>query len=389
MAIVERRLKSGRVVYWVKFSFRGKAIWERSGTNARAAAALEAERKREVTAGTYRRDSSPRTSVETWFERWFAERTNRTVDNDIALVDRHVLSRAWFAKLTLRDSHPRHVLRLVEEMRKEKHLGEKSISTVIGIVLACLRRATFEGLVFEVFDLPRGTLRRKTAPQNRRKPYSREEVAAILRHAHPRPDDSVWLALAFFTGMREGEICGRRWRDWDRSARPLSALSVHSQYDDQPLKGDDRDMARPRTVPVHSKLDEILAWWWSEGFDLVHARKPAAEDFIVPRIDGTNHTKNSGYKLFQRALEAAGVQNRSLHSTRHTFISIARSNGARPDVLEPVTHNASGDTIDDYTTFEWRALCEAVACVDYGVDPIANRAVLELQSLDSNQGPGG
>ena len=124
MAIVERKLRSGRVVYWVKFSFRGKAIWERSGTNARAAAALEAQRKREVAAGTYRPDSSSHISVETWFERWFAERKNRTVDNDIALVDRHVLSRAWFAKLALRDSHPRHVLRIVEEMRKEERLGE-------------------------------------------------------------------------------------------------------------------------------------------------------------------------------------------------------------------------------------------------------------------------
>lgn len=389
MAIIERKLKSGRIVYWVKFSFRGKVIWERSGTNARAAAALEAQRKREVSAGTYRPDSSPQTTVETWFERWFSERTNRTVDNDIALVDRHVLSRAWFAKLTLRDSHSRYVLRLVEEMRKDGQLGEKSIATVIGIVLACLRRATFEGLAFETFELPKGTLTRRTAPGNRRKPYPREDVAAIFRFAHPRPDECVWLALAFYTGMREGEICGRRWRDWDRSARPHTALCVHSQYDDQPLKGDDREKTRPRVVPVHVQLEKVLAWWWEEGFELVHARKPTVDEFIVPQLDGTNHTKSSGYKLFQRALAAAGVVNRSLHSTRHTFVSIARSNGARKDVLERVTHNASGETIDDYTTFEWRTLCEAVACVDYGVDPIANRAVFGLQSLDSNQGPGG
>lgn len=385
MAVVQRKLRGGRVVYWVKFVHLGKDVWERSGSDKRAAKALDAQRKREVAAGTYRPGSSSATTVKTWFERWLAGRTNRTVENDRALVERHVLGRDWFNALPLRDAHRRHVLQLVEEMRREKRLGEKSIATVIGVVLACLRRAEFEGLAFDKFDLPRGTLTRKTAPGNRRKPYQRDEVSKILGHGYQRPDVRVFLALLFYTGMREGEVCGRRWRDLDRSPSPLAALSVHSQYDDQPLKGDDRDITRPRMVPVHPELQEILEAWRTDGFELVHCRKPTPEDFIVPQSDGTNHTKSSGYKLFQRALVAAGVANRSLHSTRHTFVSIARSNGARPDVLERVTHNASGETIDDYTTFEWRALCEAVARVDFDVDPIANRAVFGLQSLDSKQ----
>jgi len=41
-----------------------------------------------------------------------------------------------------------------------------------------------------------------------------------------------------------------------------------------------------------------------------------------------------------------------VHSTRH----------CRRAAL---THNASGETIDDYTTFEWHALCAAVVCVDF------------------------
>src|SRR5690242_7609997 len=126
MAVVQRKLRGGRVVYWVKFVHLGKDVWERSGHDKRAAQALDAQRKREVKAGTYRAESSTAATVGTWFDRWFETRTNRTVDNDRALVDRHVLSREWFSKLPLRDSHRRHALRLVEEMRAEPHLGEKS-----------------------------------------------------------------------------------------------------------------------------------------------------------------------------------------------------------------------------------------------------------------------
>jgi len=49
------------------------------------------------------------------------------------------------------------------------------------------------------------------------------------------------------------------------------------------------------------------------------------------------------------------------------MISAARSNRARGDVLEQITHNARGAIIDVYTAWEWPALCEAVNCLK--VDP--------------------
>jgi hypothetical protein len=59
-----------------------------------------------------------------------------------------------------------------------------------------------------------------------------------------------------------------------------------------------------------------------------------------------------------------------VHDTRYTFISLARRDGARKDVLERITHNATGDVVDRYTTFDWAPLCEAVACLRLSLDPI-------------------
>jgi integrase len=391
MAIVRRKLRNGKVSYWIKFSHNGKDVWEKGGTTERAAKALEAQRKREVAAGTYMRERTGRVTMSGWLADFFAKRTNRTVANDRALIERHVLSLEWFGELAVQEMRPRHLVRLVEDMRAAGRLGEKSISTVMGVVMLAVRTAHVEDLLSDMPVLPRGMLRRKTAPGNKRKPYQRHEVHAILTCPELRPDYRVFAALAFYTGMREGEVCGRRWRDLDAKASPLAALSVHSQYNDQPLKGDERDISRPRAIPVHPELWTILHEWAATGFELVHCRKPTRDDFIVPQASGANHTKSSGYKMFQRILKTAGITNRSLHSTRHAFISIARSCGARADVLERVTHNAAGETIDDYTTFEWQSLCEAVSVlrVDATVDPIANRAALQLQSLDSNQGESG
>ena len=48
---------------------------------------------------------------------------------------------------------------------------------------------------------------------------------------------------------------------------------------------------------------------------------------------------------------------------RRTFITHARSGGARPDVLKWATHGPSGDIIDIYTSMPWEPLCEAVSCL--------------------------
>jgi hypothetical protein len=59
---------------------------------------------------------------------------------------------------------------------------------------------------------------------------------------------------------------------------------------------------------------------------------------------------------------ALGIPGRRVHDTRDTFISLARRDGARKDVLERITHNATGDIVDRYTTFDWapfvRSRCE-------------------------------
>jgi len=387
MAVVPRELKNGKITYYATFTWNGRTVWERSGSSKREATTLEAQRWREVENGTYAPDAprGSRTNVEAWFTYFFTTRHNRALDNEISAIEHHVLSVPWFARMRLAEIEPRHCLKLVEHMRAQGRIGSKMIAIVYGVLRQAFLRAVFEGVIdSDPTVLPRGTIKWKS--RNKRRPYSREDVRALLSDTRIPRDIRTFLAIAFYTGMREGEICGRRWRDWLRDWEPLTSLRVHTQYEDQPLKTDDEEMARPRSVPVHPELEEILRAWWSEGFEFVYLRKPTLDDFIVPHRKLGMHSKSSGYKAFRRALDVVGVENRTLHATRNTFISIARSNGADKDVVETVTHNSKGDQIDDYTTFEWLAVCRAVALFDVSVDPNRTRAFLELQRQDSNRG---
>jgi hypothetical protein len=46
---------------------------------------------------------------------------------------------------------------------------------------------------------------------------------------------------------------------------------------------------------------------------------------------------------------------------RRTFVTLARTDGARKDVLERITHGPRGDIVDLYTSLPWGLLCDEVS----------------------------
>ena len=64
------------------------------------------------------------------------------------------------------------------------------------------------------------------------------------------------------------------------------------------------------------------------------------------------------------------------------MISAARSSGARGDVLELMTHNAKGEVIDAYTSWEWSTLCDEITKLEVDLQP-ANLIVLPVAKRET------
>jgi len=132
------------------------------------------------------------------------------------------------AACAIEDARPPHFLRLVKELRAktrevdgDRLLSEKSIANVLGTLRTMFGEAHFnEVIVGNPCVLPRKTLKRRSKA---RAPYSGREVLALLSD---KVDVTrrVFVWLAFYTGMREGEICGRR-----------SVFYVYSVHGNQPM----------------------------------------------------------------------------------------------------------------------------------------------------------
>jgi integrase len=376
MSVQPRKRANGKIVFYAVFTWQGKPVWELAGPDRREAERLDARRKKEVRDGTYEPPEQRRsTTVLQKLRDWIRTRTIRSADNEERLIERHVLRRAWFANLPLSDVRPKHLVKLVTEMKTTRPpgeedekdrdpLSEKSVSIVVGSLHTFFRDMYISELVpANPVVLPAGLLSRKS--KNKRTPYTLPEVARLVSpiamrgpDGAPYPDTVMFNTIAFYTGCREGEVCGLLWSDLDEGPEPLGSLDVTKQYDGQPLKTD-----RARRVPVHPDLARALKTWHSGGFELVMGRAPKPDDPIVPHRADCFHTKSSAYKMWLRSCELVGVVNHSLHSTRHSFITHVRRGGARKDVVERITHNASGDIVDAYTTWDWEPLCEAMQCL--------------------------
>ncbi|MGB5350714.1 MAG: hypothetical protein WBN10_14000 [Polyangiales bacterium] len=147
-------------------------------------------------------------------------------------------------------------------------------------------------------------------------------------------DRRMLHTLQALTGMRIGEACGRRWRDYDRGTPGLDAMHVWSQCDDQPLKTGRAVHEKQRFVPVHPALAKALAHWHLSGFAQLYGRPPSDDDFIVPDPSTMGaRTRSKAGKDHRADVEALGIYQRGrlTHGLRRWFISACRNAFARRD----------------------------------------------------------
>jgi integrase len=355
MAVRERKTKAG-VTYDVATYYLKRLWWEPSGKDKREAQRLDARRKREVKDGTFvPREKKSQPTVLEYATKWGSERVNVSAKDDVRNLKR-LTSVPEFGGMQMDDVKPRHIISALKDLKGT--VKQKTLLNAYGTLRTMFRDARIHEVIsVDPCVLPRNFF--AGDEQAEREPYEKPEAAVLISHVEIPEPIRVLNALCLFGGLREGEACGRRWRDLDTNTEPLWALDVANQYGGAALK-----TKRPRVVPVHPELATILETWARGGFVDLMGKPPTPDDFIVPhasaRARGGHHTKSTYYKAFQRACTASGVRARTLHATRHTMITLCQRGGADKSVLERVTHNAKGDIIDRYTHRDWSELCAAV-----------------------------
>lgn len=92
----------------------------------------------------------------------------------------------------------------------------------------------------------------------------------------------------------------------------------------------------------------MLAEWKLHGWVTLTGRRPEADDLIVPTREarrvklGEQRRKDSWGPATREDLKALGLRHRRGYDLRRSFSSLARTDGARPDILKLITHGSDG-----------------------------------------------
>lgn len=361
--------------WWIKFKLPdGK--WKPQSTKFRTDVRGDKERARKLLRRIEDRISAGEDFGEVGFptvrgygDPWVGKREQLGLadwKNDGARLRIHVYPR--IGPMRIDEVRPRHLADVFFHLRTgPKKKAPRTIRNIYSTVCALFRDARIDGLIDdtpciltkyqlgEVIDLDPEW--RDTAI------YERHELEMLISDPLIPWDRQILYALEGIGALRHGEGAGMCWRHYEPSKRPLGRLMVRRSYDHLYTK-----TKRRRDMPVHPVLAAMLAEWKLSGWPEMMGRPPGPDDLIVPmpaslRISlGEMRTKDRSFKRLRKDLQALELRHRRGHDLRRTMISLARNNGANKDILAWATHGRSKkSTIDDYTTLEWKTLCDEVA----------------------------
>jgi integrase len=312
---------------------------------------------------------------------WLSKREAETTCDDRGRIENHIIPA--LGHLRLAEIRPKHVRDFVAALGKKRRLGnvrkdgsrvetdELLAPRTVRHIYATLRVMLNDAVADELIASSPCALKTGDLPQKRDKDptwrrtavFTRDEVETIISApADAIPEDRRTLYRIMFLGaMRFGEVAALTWRDYDAECSPLGKIVVEKSYSTKTRRVKSTKTDNPREMPVHPVLAHALAEWKLGGFQRLTGRAPRPEDLIVPSRRGAPRNVNHMLRRFHEDLERVGLRSRRQHDARRTFISIARADGARPDVLRWATNGPTGDITDQYTTLPWDTLCAEVA----------------------------
>jgi len=159
-------------------------------------------------------------------------------------------------------------------------------------------------------------------------PMSMDEVHQFLDVVKPQYKN--FFTVAFYTGMRFGEMAGLKWKnvDFRLGVIKVRETRVRGEEGRPKTKGSIRDIKMLPPV-VEALRDQRKATM-------------GKSNYVFLNFDGRPLLPNSvSYRIWKPALKKAGLKPRSLYQTRHTFATLMLDGGELPGWVQKMMGHES------------------------------------------------
>ncbi len=187
---------------------------------------------------------------------------------------------------------------------------------------------------------------KRPSPRRREAPafITLPAVEAVIACPAIPADRRFRYALAFLTGLRDGELAALTWADVEIDTPGAELVHVTKAYAKIGGLQSTKTTASERDIPLHPQLVPWLRLWRSEGWAAVTGRSPTATDPILPKAPAQPGPgvrvfawRPDSARLIRRDLTAANVvapRGFNFHATRKTFATALEAAGVPHEIIE-------------------------------------------------------
>lgn len=322
-----------------------------------------------------------------WLERWMEEykrpilRPNTYIgySKDIA---NHILPYLGHKKLTqLKTAEiQKHYNRLLETGRlknnkKRKGLANATVRGIHMILREALDSAVREGLIPK--NPADGTNPPKVSRQEKQV-LTKDQIETFMKLIEGDEEWYDFFYTEIMTGMRQGEICGLRWEDFDKEKKTLRVARSVDFVNKELVVGEPKIDDGKRTICLPDSLWRLLN----------ERRQGACSEWIFPELLKTERPLNPGkaYRQLKKLLKKGGLPDIRFHDLRHTFTSHAANSGIAPKTLsEIVGHTKASFTLDTYAHVTSDMQKNAANIVNNYITDILGKELKPWQSAEDQE----
>ena len=239
----------------------------------------------------------------------------------------------------------KHYNRLLESGRiqdsgKGKGLSNATVRGIHMVLREALDSAVREGLI------PKNPADGTSPPKiyrSEKQVLTKDQLETFMKLIEGDEEWYDFFYTEIITGMRQGEICGLRWEDFDREKKTLRVARSVDFVNKELVIGETKTEDGKRTIYLPDSLWRILA-------DR-HKQTALFSEWIFPNLLKPEWPLNPSraYRQLKKLLEIGGLPSIRFHDLRHTFTSHAANSGIAPKTLsEIVGHTKASFTLDHY-----------------------------------------
>lgn len=204
-----------------------------------------------------------------------------------------------------------------------------------------------------------------------------------------QPSSTVTAALmALHTGMREGEVCGLRWKCYDQASRTINVEESIGKAKGGTYSKAPKTKASKRDVPVSKELATMLERRRRLMTEELEVAGVALDDgefgelYVIGTVDMRYQSPTAlsrAWKEMSRSFGLVGTQGRAItfHDLRHSFATVAIATGADVKSVASILGHASAQlTLNTYADADPQSKRRTVDSLPSGRDsePLAESA---------------